>query len=385
MKPARGARRLWADRWIGPRSPGRRAGHAALALMAALSVAAYLLAQFGMRGGGGDLHHPMVAAAELMEAATVAIRDCRLALGVELSPDDVNRTGFIGVRYSPLTTTLGDLAAKRTTTNPNMAALLVRLLYEAGAERGDAVAIGASGSFPALIVATLAAAHAMGLHPILICSLGASQWGANDPRFTWLEIEDCLVAAGVFPETYRAVAVSLGGDRDAALELDLEVRDALVAAVASRGARFLYEPDLGRNVAERVRTYDAHAEGRRIAAFAGIGGNWADMGEDPAVLTLQPGLNVLTVVPEGPGRGVALAMAAAGIPLVHLLNMRGLTTRYGLPWDPSPLPRPGEGHMVTYSSRPLFPFHVLAGVYLASIAGLAVAWRVVRRGLVPGR
>lgn len=358
---------------------------AALALLAALSVGAYLLAQYGVGGGEGDLH-PMVAAAELMEAATVAIRDCRLARGVELSPDDVNRTGFIGVRYSPLTTTLGDLAAKRTTTNPNMAALLVRLLHDAGAEKGDAVAIGASGSFPALIVATLAATRAMGLHPILICSLGASQWGANDPRFTWLEIEDCLVAAGVFPEAYRAVAVSLGGDRDAALELDLEVRDALVAAVAARGARFLYEPDLARNVAERVRTYDAHAEGRRIAAFVGIGGNWADMGEDPVVLTLLPGLNVLTVVPEGPGRGVALAMAADGIPLVHLLNMRGLTTRYGLPWDPSPLPRPGEGHMyVTYSSRPLFPFHVLAGVYLAAIAGLAVAWRVVRRGLVPDR
>ncbi len=339
-----------------------------------------------MRGGGGDLHHPMVAAAELMEAATVAIRACRLALGVELSSDDVNRTGFIGVRYSPLTTTLGDLAAKRTTTNPNMAALLVRLLYEAGAERGDAIAIGASGSFPALIVATLAAAHAMGLRPILICSLGASQWGANDPRFTWLEIEDCLVAAGVFPETYRAVAVSLGGDRDAALELDLEVRDALVAAIASRGARFLYESDLERNVAERVRTYDAHAEGRRIAVFVGIGGNWADIGEDPTVLALQPGLNLLTVVPEDPRRGVALVMASAGIPLIHLLNMRGLTTRYGLPWDPSPLPRPGEGYMyVTFSSRPLFPFHVLAGVYLAAIAGLAVAWRVVRRGLGPDR
>lgn len=344
--------------------------------MAALSVAAYLLAQPGMRGGGGDLHHPMVAAAELMEAATVAIRACRLALGVELSSDDVNRTGFIGVRYSPLTTTLGELAAKRTATNPNMAALLARLLDEAGAEKGDAVAIGASGSFPALIVATLAAAHAMGLRPILICSLGASQWGANDPRFTWLEIEDCLVAAGVFPEAYRAVAVSLGGDRDAALELDLEVRDALVAAIAARGVRFLYEPDLERNIAERLRAYSSHAEERRIAAFVGIGGNWADMGEDPTVLTLQPGLNLLTVVPEGPRRGVALVMAAAGIPLIHLLNMRGLTTRYGLPWDPSPLPRPGAGYFYAGTiAKAWVPFPTVGAVYLTLVLAIAVGSR----------
>ncbi|MDY0392458.1 MAG: poly-gamma-glutamate system protein [Candidatus Bipolaricaulis sp.] len=364
--------------WLSGRALGTKTSRAALVLLAALSVGAYLAAQYGTPDTESELYLQMVTAAFSMERATAVIRDCRLARGVELSPDDVNRTGLIGIQYSPLTTTLGDLAAKRTTTNPNMAALLVRLLYEAGAERGDAIAIGASGSFPALIVATLAAAQAMGLHPILICSLGASQWGANDPRFTWLEMEDCLVTGGVFPEAYRAVAVSLGGDHDAALELDPEVRDALVAAIAARNVRFLYEPDLARNVAERVRTYDAHAGGRRIAAFVGIGGNWADMGEDPAVLSLQPGLNVLPSVPEGPATGVAFEMARRGIPVVHLLNIRGLVTRYGLPWDPSPLPSPGEGYLYVegpYSSRLLF--HLTAAVYMGLLvctAAVSLWW-----------
>jgi hypothetical protein len=36
-------------------------------------------------------------------------------------------------------------------------------------------------------------------------------------------------------------------------------------------------------------------------------------------------------------------MAAERIPVIHLLNVKGLCERYGLPWDPRPLPAPGEG------------------------------------------
>ena len=317
----------------------------------------------------------MIAAASLMEKAIAVVREGRLARGIKLSPDDVNRTGLIGLRYSPLTTTLGDLAAKRTTINPNMAALLVRLLYEAGAERGDAVAIGASGSFPALIIASLAAAHVMGLHPILICSLGASQWGANDPCFTWLQIENLLVTEGVFPEEYRAVAVSLGGDRDSGLNLDPEVREDLIATIVASGARFLHEPDLAKNVAERVRIYEAYAGDRRIAAFVGIGGNWADMGEDPAILSLQPGLNVLQSPPEGDNRGVTFEMAARGIPVIHLLNIRALALRYGIAWDPSPLPPPETGSFYAQRDGSIgTSFLIVASTYL----GLALAWAVGR-------
>ena len=35
-------------------------------------------------------------------------------------------------------------------------------------------------------------------------------------------------------------------------------------------------------------------------------------------------------------------MAARGVPVIHLLYVKGLADRYGLPWDPVPLPGPGE-------------------------------------------
>ncbi len=347
-----------------------------LIFLAILSLGAYSIARFGVRDEDPELRTQMISAASVMKEALVTIRDCRLARGLGLTPDDVNQTGLVGTRYSPITTTLGDLAAKRTTTNPDMAGLLVRLLREAGAREGDAVAIGASGSFPALIVATLAAAKAVGVRPVLICSLGASQWGANDSAFTWLVMEDCLVGAGIFGEEYRAIAASLGGDRDVASELDTDARSALIDAIEASGVPLIYEPDLERNVQERVRIYEHGARGARIAAFVGIGGNWADLGESHAVLDLRPGLNIGVAVPEGTGRGVAFEMAARGTPVIHLLNIRGLVQRYGLPWDPSPLPSPGTSFVyVASAARPWVPFPILASVYLGLVLAVVIGWR----------
>lgn len=337
-------------------------------------MGAYVLAQHAARKELSPIHGPMLAAARLMATATAAIRECRVEQQVELSPDDVNATGLIGVLFSPLTTTVGDLGAKRTSTNPNVAAILVQLLSQAGAKQGDAVAIGASGSFPALVLASLAAAYALELRPVLICSLGASQWGANDPRFTWLAMEECLVRKGIFPDGYRAVAVSLGGDRDVALELEGEVRDQLFATIAASGTPLIYQPNLQDNVAERLRIYNAHAEGRRIAAFIGIGGAWADLGESPTALHLLPGLNPAATGPPELGDGVTLQMLRRGIPVIHLLNLRGLAARYGLPWDPSPLPAAGRGAPFTTAAGKHNPtFLLVAGLYL----GLVAAWSLV--------
>jgi len=321
----------------------------------------------------------------LMEEAIYRIRECRVNAGIPFTSDDINQTGLIGLRYSAITTTVGSLAAKRTTTNPNFAGLMVYLLHQAGAQPGDAIAIGASGSFPSLIIATLAAAKVLGLFPVLICSLGASQWGANEPEFTWLVIEDCLVKAGWLPENFGAVAVSLGGDKDTAQELPLEAREALLKQINQYGKNkeFIYLDDLMANVQKRVTLYYQKAGNRRIAAFVSIGGNWADLGEDPAILSIEPGLNILTTlttVPESSKRGVILEMASRGIPIIHLLNIKDLATKYGLPWDPSPLPKPGEGYLYKLISQQFkLPFLILSASFLTTVGIILVVGRVLQR------
>ena len=91
--------------------------------------------------------------------------------------------------------------------------------------------------------------------------------------------------------------------------------------------------------------YRAGAGPKAIKAFINIGGSWANIGTNAEMLKLRPGLASDVFVPAPAERGVLQAMAAAGIPVIHLLNVRGLCERYGLPWDPRPLPGPGQGRI----------------------------------------
>lgn len=321
----------------------------------------------------------MTEASRLMARATAAIKDRRVSGGIPVDPrTDPNGTGLIGLEGSAITTSLGSLEAKRTTTNPNFAGLVVALLHEGGVRKGDAVAVGASSSLPALVVATLSAAKTMGLRPLVISSLGSSEWGANIPEFNWTDMEDCLRAAGVLDTSPLARAV--GGDEDVGRDMGPEGRALLESRIRASGIPFIEEPDLERNVGFRMRLYREGAEGRPIKAFVNIGGSWANIGTDAEVLKLRPGLADDVFVPPPGERGVLQAMAAERIPIIHLLNVKGLCERYGLPWDPRPLPGPGEGRLFRDVSARTLPGALLAAAYvLAVVVVMALAGRRRRK------
>jgi len=348
--------------------PSNAPGHGRTYAAAALSLA-FLLLLRALPAGDPAVRGVMAEAASLMARASAALRDCRAARGVPLDPAaDPNGTGLIGVERSPVTTSLGSLEAKRTTTNPAFAALVAALLHEAGARRGDAVAVGASSSFPALILATLAAARAAGVEPLVISSLGASEWGANIPGFGWLEMEECLRRDGALAAA--PVARSVGGEADTGEGMDPEGRALVESRVGAGGVPLVGGPTLERNVAARMEAYRRAAGGRPIKAFVNIGGSWANMGPDPAVLGLEPGLARSVFVPPPDRRGVIQAMAAAGVPVIHLLNIKGLCERYGLPWDPRPLPAPGLGRLSRLAPARRGPAAALAAAYVAAMAVL---------------
>ena len=318
-----------------------------------------------------SLKREMRQASEYMAEAEAVLVTCRAAKG--FSPDerfDINGTGLIGVEFSSITTSIGNLAAKRTTTNPNMAGLIVMLLHRAGVRRGDNIAVGASSSFPALIIAVLAAAKTMHLKPLIICSLGASQWGANDPDFIWLDMWDCIVLNHVFD--FKMRAVSLGGDKDMGEDMSLEGQAILREAIRKSGIFFVQEPNLSNNVSLKMRIYEEAAAETEIRAFINIGGSFTNMGEDSEILQVKPGLAQISQFPPEERQGMVFAMAARKIPVLHLLYIRGLVQHCGLPWDPQPLPRPGEGDIYTKirEKDPVFLF--LAGLYLLAAAGILI-------------
>jgi len=106
---------------------------------------------------------------------------------------DPNLTGLIfNLPQSPMITFSGDLLSKQTVLKPNFSALIVDLFKRAKLSKGDTVAVGMTGSMPGANIALLSACKATGIIPIIITSVGASQWGATDSSFTWLDMEKVL-------------------------------------------------------------------------------------------------------------------------------------------------------------------------------------------------
>ncbi len=312
-----------------------------LLLLGVLSLASYIAFRVLSPKKSLPYVDRMIRAARIMERGIVVIRDYCDRTGIEIDEAiDPNRTGLVGPESSGLVTTLGHLEAKRTTTNPDMAGLIVHLLYQAGVGPGDTVAIGSSASFPALLVASLAATKAMDVTPRAIISLGSSSYGATKTDFHLLDMVQLLLEKGVFD--VPPVAVALGGGKDTGVGFEPGLRERLMAQIAATEYHFIQESDLRKNVALRMGVYSGDYSYSRISAFIHTGGSYANMGTSSLVLKVKPGLNTRVSLPPESERGVLFEMAARGIPIIHLLYIRGLAVEYGLPWDPIPLPRPSQ-------------------------------------------
>ncbi|MBK6335610.1 MAG: poly-gamma-glutamate system protein [Betaproteobacteria bacterium] len=114
---------------------------------------------------------------------------------------DPSQSGLIGIDYSDLTTTLGDLRAKQLSVQPAFAALIVTWLKDAGVRRGDRVALSLTGSFPGLNIAALSACEAMGLEALVIVDWRVELW-RQYPRLHMAGYGALPGRAGACPFTY---------------------------------------------------------------------------------------------------------------------------------------------------------------------------------------
>lgn len=266
------------------------------------------------------------------QAAADAIARAKVA--EHLIPDTTaaRREALLGAEMSPLVTTLGSIEAKRLTMSPKWAGAIVEQLVSKGVGRDDVVAAAFSGSFPALNLAVISACQAIGARLIAVSSVTASTWGANEPGFTWPEMEARLIAEG----TMRAasVAVSPGGSGDRARDLDPDAQrlaHAIAARMAGRlGATLLEPATLHDAIESRLAVFDRSRNGRLIAAFINVGGTEASLGDSTAILTIASGWVPAGVFDESPDRGLVARMAERGVPVLHVLNVRELAARWGI-------------------------------------------------------
>ena len=244
-----------------------------------------------------------------MARSLASIKALRLEKGLPIDPAlDPNQTGIVGDEFTPLTTSLGDVAAKRTAANPAFAGVVAAYFERAGLMPGDVVAIGGSGSFPAFVLAALCAAHAMDLRPVLIYSVGSSMYGANIPGFTFVDMLARLRADGLLP--YSITAVAPGGEHDGGRGVLFDEEGTTLIDEARRSGLPLVEgATLADRIGRRLQIFDAAAGGRPIRCFVNVGGATANYGDTASSLDVPNGLLL-----KLPARaGVALARPAVRV------------------------------------------------------------------------
>ncbi len=341
-----------------------------LALTFALAVAGWLAVQaFGLSRMPHPRRDAMREATDRAERAFAVVDSVKRAEGLAFPADSpVPWRALLGEDYTPLTTTLGAREAKEVSTNPAWAALLVRLLDEAGVAAGDTVALLVSGSFPALALATAAAVEALGAESLVMSSLGASSYGANVRGATWLDIESWVSRPGVLD--LRSTLVTAGGENDIGGGLPIEGVAELAETARRHGRTLPPYPDLAAAIAARGERL-ARA---RPAAVVNIGGGQAALGRCPHAAILPVGPWPGSAGCDCPERGALTRIAARGAPLIHLLEVRRLAARYGLDFEPGGRYR--DHDTITTAVRPR-PAVVLAALALI-MAALARPGRTLK-------
>lgn len=321
------------------RTKSTSAGAQVLLIIA--SIAALLAVQvFKKRESTAD-YEDMLAASQTCAEGLELIGRWRRRIE-RINPDvDPLGTGLIGVAASPVTTLSGHLLSKQATINPNWAAVIVRLLRKAGVREGDAVAVAASGSFPALNLAVYAAIEQIGARPVIIVSASASQWGANVPRLLWVDMARRLRKAGVIES--KAVAATLGGEDDRAVGIPDEGLEILNRALERADIPLLEPATYEEAVAERIAVYAKHAGVQPLRAFVNVGGGTATTGPQSIDQFFDPGL-----VKSAPPRAFTIDTVMGHfldheVPVINLWNISTLASRFGLPYPPKTTPRVGAG------------------------------------------
>ncbi len=278
------------------------------------------------------------------------IKETRIAYGLTIDPEiDLSESGLIGAQMTPITTVPGHLPAKQLSTNPNFAAVIYDMLLEAGVQKGDLVAVGCSGSFPALNLAVYAAMEEMEVNPIIISSAGASQFGANFPELLWIDMEAKLYDAGLIK--HRSVACSVGGQEDAGLNLPAEGQKIVEEAIARNNLKKIDTDDFMESIDTRMKIYDQHSRGNEYKCYINIGGGTVSVGRSVGKKLYHPGLNKSPSTRALAVDSVMSRFARRGTPIIHLVQIEQLAQEYGLEAPQGPEPAIGQGIVFLQDER----------------------------------
>jgi poly-gamma-glutamate system protein len=308
-----------------------------------------------------------IKAAKLMKNAMGMIKKYRISNIGPVDPEsDPLDSGMVGYLVSSITSNSGDHDAKLATLNPNWAAVMISLFKKASVKKGDTIAIGLSGSFPAFNIAVLSACEVMELKPIVISSASASTWGGNIPELSWLDMEKLLFESRIISN--RSVAASMGGGKDRGIGMSKKGRELLKEIISRNGMEYIDEKQEKENLDKRMSIYMEHSDEEMIKAFVNVGGGTISVGTKIGKKLFKSGLNLHPPYKALQIDSVMTRFAKEGVPVIHISGIRKLAEKYKMPFELKSIPRPGDGAL--FSS---FEYNMtLVYISLIVIIGLLV-------------
>jgi len=316
-----------------------------------------------------ELYKLQLEAAEKMQACMDEIKSEKLSRGISIPEEDTYETGMIGESFNFITTTMGDIASKRTSANADMAALLVVMFNEAGLKGGDTLACNFSGSFPALNIATICAAEAMDITPVYIASCGASTWGANNPGLSFPEMAAVLYDKGLIKHT--PALVTMGGGDDVGKGIDAEEFAAVWERALELGYPTLIEEDFAANVSARKNLFDAAG----AKAFIAVGGNITSTGGSMIADGIGQGIITENIYSISDSSGLIERYVYEGTKTMLLLNIRQLVADYGMSFDSAPSTPIGTGSIYRETTYQLWIIYVMLAIEL----GLLISYKCISK------
>ncbi len=271
-------------------------------------------------------------ATKLALLAREAVKSYSQLLGIKVdAQNDPYKTGIIGQERTPITSDRGIVTSKIIAADPNFAAAFVEMLIKAKVKQGDVVAVGMTGSLPGWNISFLAACVALDVKPLIITSVGASDWGANLSALTWLDMERVMNERGII--SLKTFAASIGGGADNGRGLSPDGRNLIKEAIQRNSVYYIDEPTLEKNIVKRMELYDQASNGKPIACYINIGGGVASLGGSQNAKLIPPGLTKHLAVMNFPVHAVINQMAERGIPVINLSNVEKIAEKYNISTD----------------------------------------------------
>jgi poly-gamma-glutamate system protein len=333
-----------------------------LVLLTIVSLVFVFLLERSKAPRKAPLHQEKLRASTLTQEGLRALKERRLELGIPIDlVNDPGGTGLIGHQFSLITVERGELTSNLTAVNPNFGALMVQILDELGLAEGDVLGVGWTGSHPALNVALMAACQVLSVKPVIVTSVGSAMWGANDPGYTWLDMEAVLRERGLFDFTSKAA--SIGGDEDIGRGLSPEGIALIEEAMVRNGIPEIEELTLTESVRRRMSLFQEN----EVTAYINIGRGAASLGPPEIAGLFKQGVTERFRRMETQWTGVILEMAMEGHPVANVSEVEETALRFSMPLAPREVPKPGEGRLFVeyrYSTVLAILFAVLLSIFL---------------------